>query len=114
MMELWVPSSTARHHEADAETSYGAHLRSFTAHAWKWLIATAFTCLYLCLLYFTWVPSWIVDYGPETGLTISCDTRGDLTPACAATGYYDRLLFGQKMCRSAWMSARLPACSSCS
>ena len=49
----------------------------------------------------------------HTGTEIVCDVRGELSPSCSAAGYFDRLIFGQKMCKT-WMSKRLPACSSCS
>jgi len=46
--------------------------------------------------------------------TIACDVRGAvLSPECSATGFFDRLLFGQDHLGT-WMSTRLPECSSCS
>ena len=83
------------------------------AHALKWLLAFAFVAIYLVALYQTYVPSWTIEFGTHKGKTIECNARGLLTPACAATGFYDRLLFGQKM-TGTWMSQRSATCSSCS
>jgi len=117
------PAEYTRMEEAPATTHImpWEHLRNIIqeqaciigTHSLKWLVAIAFMALYLALLYQTWVPTWTIEYGIHKGKSIECDVRGELTPSCAATGYYDRMLLGQKVTQT-WMSVRSEACSSCS
>jgi heparan-alpha-glucosaminide N-acetyltransferase len=119
LMELLVPEITRK----EGLVPRSAHVSVFTTHGWKWLAAVGFIVLHLILTFGTFVPSWTSYWGHdkhgnsvllETPVTIECDVRGHVaTPECSATSYYDRALFGQDHL-GAWMSERLPQCSSCS
>jgi len=115
LIEIFLPVITQQTDHECPPSPLQAHLGVFTRHSWKWLVASLCSATYLMLLYLTYVPSWTVEIeGPAKGMVVKCDTRGSITPGCCAIGYYDRLIFGQRMCRSAWMASRLPECSSCS
>lgn len=129
LTELWVPEAASPTEQCSAAK---AHLLLFSGQAWRWLVVSAFVALHLALTLGTYVPSWDSWYGwnhtvcannsacaePSvrlaTPFTVHCDVRGALaTPECSAAGYWDRALFGQAHL-GAWMSRRLPECSSCS
>lgn len=116
LIELWVPEL--------ATSGKPPHLAIFTKHAWKWLAALVFVALHLGLTFGTFVPTWESMWGFDAAsgqavllkdpFPVICDIRGAVgSPECSATGFYDRLLFGQNHL-GMWMSARLPQCSSCS
>ena len=129
LIELWIPE---RPRPLESSRVGFPHLLLFGLQAWRWLLACAFVLLHLCLTLWLWVPSWTSHYGwnrtlcPEAascdapsvrlvhGFDLACDVRGALhTPECSAAGHIDRALFGQDHL-GAWMSMRLPQCSSCS
>jgi len=117
LIELWLP-------ELQWGNGRSPHLAVFTKHSWKWLAALSFVVLHVALTFGTFVPSWQSKWGLDVlsggsvllknPFEVVCDVRGVVdSPECSATGFYDRLLFGQNHLGT-WMSTRLPECSSCS
>ncbi|XP_065860382.1 uncharacterized protein [Euphorbia lathyris] len=68
----------------------------------QWVISFTLCSLYICLLYFLFVPNWefeapnINQYGYESRtLTVNCGVRGSLEPPCNAVGLIDRFFLGE-------------------
>ena len=119
LCELWLPVWSSPTSQLDTtpdrtvQQALVLHFSVFRRHVLKWAVALGFTAVYLILLYATYVPTWTITEGKHVGTKIECNVRGEITPACCAIGYYDRLLFGQQRTGS-WMSSRSEECSSCS
>ena len=138
MFEIWLPNTSCE----GRSRSYSPHMRLFANNAWKWFGAAVFLTIYLCMVLFTYVPTYkshfawkYIPKGNDTTkvdkvqvylpddemITIKCDNYGyetiigvaDGTPECSAIGVYDRAIFGPNHLGN-WMSQRLPSCSSCS
>ncbi|CAO2196353.1 unnamed protein product [Urochloa humidicola] len=66
----------------------------------QWIVACCILVIYLSLVYGIYVPDWefrvqntdSTNYGKV--LTVSCGTRGNLSPPCNAVGYIDRTILG--------------------
>ena len=81
--------------------------------------------LHLALTFGTFVPSWTSYWGRDSATgrevllmqprTIDCDVRGHVaTPACSATSFFDRAIFGQDhLPAKSFMSWRMAQCSAC-
>jgi hypothetical protein len=70
---------------------------------------------------FMWVPTYTYLFQYQTqdisismNLTVPCDTRGDLTPACSAARQMDNWLMGSAHLYPAAEFQRMPECSTCS
>lgn len=127
LMEIWFPVNGGEANDQRARCCRQKHhgCYFFRVHAWKWIFASFFIVLHVVVSFGMYVPSWESEWGFNTTLgdsvklttpfTIQCNLRGWETmknPACSATGYFDRALFGQDHL-GVWMSQRLPECSSC-
>ena len=139
MFEIWLPSNSCG---SNNNSSSSPHLRLYFNNAWKWLAATVFLMIYLCMVLFTYVPTYkshfafkYVQNGNNTNdvkriqvylpdnemITIKCNNYGyetiigvaNGTPECSAIGVYDRAIFSPNHLGT-WMSVRLRECSSCS
>uniref|UniRef100_A0A0E0FYD8 Heparan-alpha-glucosaminide N-acetyltransferase catalytic domain-containing protein n=1 Tax=Oryza nivara TaxID=4536 RepID=A0A0E0FYD8_ORYNI len=66
----------------------------------QWIVACCILVIYLSLVYGIYVPDWdfrVSDVkNPNFGkiLTVTCGTRGKLSPPCNAVGYIDRKVLG--------------------
>jgi len=116
LVDLWVP-------QVRISGGWSPHAAVFGRHSLQWLVAFTFVALHLALTFLTFVPSWTSKWGwnatasdsvlLQQPFEVKCDVRGSIDgPACSAVGFFDRLLFGQDHL-GAWMSTRLPECSSC-
>ncbi|KAM3335208.1 hypothetical protein ACQJBY_029553 [Aegilops geniculata] len=72
----------------------------FRMYLSQWIVACCILLIYLSLVYGIYVPDWEftvrnVD-SPNYGkvLTVTCGTRGNLSPPCNAVGYIDRKVLG--------------------
>ena len=128
LMELWLPVNGGEGKDVSARCCRQKHhgCYFFRVHAWKWALASFFVLLHIVISFGMYVPSWESEWGwnatvgdsvkLDKPFTIECNLRGWETmknPACSATGYFDRALFGQDHL-GMWMSRRGPECSSCS
>uniref|UniRef100_A0A453GFP1 Uncharacterized protein n=1 Tax=Aegilops tauschii subsp. strangulata TaxID=200361 RepID=A0A453GFP1_AEGTS len=72
----------------------------FRMYLSQWIVACCILLIYLSLVYGIYVPDWefrvrnvdSLNYGKV--LTVTCGTRGNLSPPCNAVGYIDRKVLG--------------------
>ncbi|VAH68350.1 unnamed protein product [Triticum turgidum subsp. durum] len=58
----------------------------FRLYLSQWIVACCILLIYLSLVYGIYVPDW--------EFTVTCGTRGNLSPPCNAVGYIDRKILG--------------------
>jgi heparan-alpha-glucosaminide N-acetyltransferase len=117
-IELFIPKTSA------AQPTEWSTLSLFRAYSTQWGVVGVLFFLYTVMMLGTKVPSWHMDdtqfmkdlnsSGYQVKSTkIVCDTRGSLSPACNAAGYFDRLILGQAHMYQPGEKWRLPECSAC-
>ena len=144
MMSIYLPRCTTRlesRRVARFEDVPGpAALKVFRFYAMHWLVALGFLLVYVIIMLFVPVPTWVYEIKrsvgepqcvdsppwdlpgvrtctstihPGVNITVACDVSGDLTPKCSAARMVDAWILGWQHMPHDMFAHRLPECSAC-